>query len=101
MTKLKINGVKVEFLIDTGASVNILTQKDYEFLCTKSKDEISLRKTKTRIYAFDSSEPVELRGKFKALVDSKRRVAATTFMSRRELKALLQFSVVRHLLICV
>ncbi len=28
MTKLKINGVKVEFLIDTGASVNILTQKD-------------------------------------------------------------------------
>jgi predicted aspartyl protease len=71
MTKLKINGVKVEFLIDTGASVNILTQKDYEFLCTKSKDEISLHKTKTRIYAFGSSEPVELKGKFEALVDSK------------------------------
>jgi hypothetical protein len=79
MTKLKINGVKVEFLIDTGASVNILTQKDYEFLCTKSKDQISLRKTKTRIYAFGSSEPVELKGKFDALVDSKRRVAAATF----------------------
>ena len=31
MTKLKINGVRVEFVIDTGASVNILTQKDYEF----------------------------------------------------------------------
>jgi hypothetical protein len=49
MTKLKINVVKVEFLIDTGASVNILTQKDYEFLCTNSKDQISLRKTKTRV----------------------------------------------------
>ena len=78
MTKLKINGVIVEFLIDTRASVNILTQKDYEFLCTKSK-EIFLRKTKTRIYAFGSSEPVELTGKFEALVDSKRRVAAATF----------------------
>ena len=31
MTKLKINGVRVEFMIDTGASVNILTQKVYEF----------------------------------------------------------------------
>jgi hypothetical protein len=79
MTKLKINGVKVEFFIDTGASVNILTQKDYEFLCTNSKDQISLRKNKTRIYAFGSSEPVELKGKFEVLVDSKRRVAAATF----------------------
>jgi hypothetical protein len=79
MTKLKINVVKVEFLIDTGASVNILTQKDYEFLCTNSKDQISLRKTKTRIYVFGSSEPVESKGKFEVLVDSKRRVAAATF----------------------
>ena len=78
-TKLKINGVKVEFLIDTGASVNILTQKDYEFLCTDSKEQISLRMTKPRIYAFDSSEPVELKGKFEVLVDSKRRVAAAAF----------------------
>jgi hypothetical protein len=79
MTKLKINGVKVEFLIHTGASVNILTQKDYEVLSTNSKDQISLRKTKTRIYAFGSSEPVELKGKFEGLDDSKRRVAAATF----------------------
>jgi hypothetical protein len=79
MTKLKINGVKVEFFIDTRASVNILTQKDYEFLCTNSKDQISLRKTKAKIYAFGSAEPVELKGKFDVLVDSKRLVAAATF----------------------
>ena len=83
MTKLKINGVRVEFLIDTGASVNILTQKDYEFLCTNSKDQIPLRKTKAKVYAFGSSEPVDLNGKLEVLVHSKRRVAAVTFYVTR------------------
>ena len=83
MTKLKINGVRVEFLIDTGASVNILTQKDYEFLCTNSKDQIPLPKTKAKVYAFGSLEPVDLNGKLEVLVHSKRRVAAATFYVTR------------------
>ena len=37
------------------------------------------RLNKAKIYAFGSTEPVELKGKFEVLVDSKRRVAAATF----------------------
>ena len=70
-------------MIDTGASVNILTQKDYEFLCTNSKDQIPLRKTKAKVYAFGFSEPVDLNGKFEVLVHSKRRVAPATFYVTR------------------
>ncbi|CAB4042236.1 Transposon Ty3-I Gag-Pol poly, partial [Paramuricea clavata] len=42
-------------------------------------EESTAQPTKTRIYAFGSSEPVELKGKFEVLVDSKRCVAAATF----------------------
>ena len=50
-THLKIDRVLVEFLIDTGSSVNILTQKDYKNICTTSKSQIPLKKTKTKTYA--------------------------------------------------
>ena len=70
-------------MIDTGASVNILTQKDYEFLRTNSKDQIPLCKTRAKVYAFGSSEPVDLNGKFEILVHSKCCVAAATFYVTR------------------
>ena len=79
LTHLKIDGVQVEFLMDTGASVNILTQQDYDNICTISNRPIPLKKTKTKIYAFGSSQPVQLLGKFDTMIETKRRVAAATF----------------------
>lgn len=78
IAKLKINGVQVEFLID---SVNILTQGDYQKICTNSKKQILLRKTETTIYAFGCSKPVELQEKFDIMTETKRVAVSKTTSS--------------------
>ena len=75
----KLEKVKIDFLVDTGATVNILTAGDYQRMCDVLGKRIPLHKTKTRIFAYGSSEPVSLEGKLTAMVESKHRVAAATF----------------------
>ena len=77
--QLEIEGVKVEFLIDTGASVNVLTAEHYKEICAQSGTSIPLQKTSTKIYAFGSTVPVPIQGKFETVVESKKRFSATTF----------------------
>ena len=77
--KLKLEKVKVDFLVDTGATANILTAGDFQRICAVTKKRIPLQETKTRIFAPGSSEPVSLEGKLSAIVESKHRVAAATF----------------------
>ena len=62
---LKVNGVTCKFLVDSGASVNIMS---YDVL--KMFDR-TLEPCDTKVYAFNSSEPLPVLGKFKALVESK------------------------------
>ena len=62
---LKVNGVKCNFLIDSGGSVNILS-----FSASKMCD-VNLRSCDTRVYACNSSDPLPVLGKFSALVESK------------------------------
>ena len=62
---LKVNGVACKFLVDSGASVNIVS---YDVL--KMFDR-TLEPCDTKVYAFNSSEPLPVLGKFKALVESK------------------------------
>ena len=62
---LKVNGVTCKFLVDSGASVNIVS-------CDVSKMfDCRLEPCDTTVYAFNSSEPLPVLGKFKAQVESK------------------------------
>lgn len=54
--------VKVEFLPDTGASVNIIDKSTYNILCQSGR--YPLFNTKSRIYAYGSDEPLKLKGYF-------------------------------------
>ena len=62
MSTVKIGKERVKVLIDSGASVNILSGQDFERL-NKSM-HITLRPTKLKLHAFGSTSPVQLRGKF-------------------------------------
>ena len=53
---------KVNFLIDTGASVNILNGHDHDKLCVKPK----LQSPSPLIYAYGSKDPLPVRGFFSA-----------------------------------
>ena len=57
IVKLKVQGVQVPFLVDTGATVNILTKDDFDNVRTMTKERITLQNTKTSVYAFGSKEP--------------------------------------------
>ena len=63
---VKVNGVKVEFLADSGASVNILSLKDYNRLESKP----SLEYHNKYVYSDGSHVPLDIRGKFMAKLAS-------------------------------
>ena len=62
---LKVNGVTCKFLVDSGASVNIVSYDVSKMF------DCRLKPCDTTVYAFNSSEPLPMLGKFKAQVESK------------------------------
>ena len=63
---VRVNGVKVEFLADSGASVNILSLKD----CNRLESKPSLEYHNKYVYAYGSDVPLDIRGKFMAKLAS-------------------------------
>ena len=84
VVKLKINGIKVPFLVDTGATVNILTKRDLDNILSSRNESMHLKKMKTSVYAFGSREPIQLQGKFDTVIESKRRVTVATLYAMKE-----------------
>ena len=62
---LKVNGVICKLLVHSGASVNIVSHDVSKMLNRR------LELSDTEVYAFNSSKPLPVLGKFKALVGSK------------------------------
>ena len=62
---LKVNGVVCKFLVDSGVSVNIVSSNAVKVF------GVDLQPCGTRVYAFNSSAPLPMTGKFSALTESK------------------------------
>ena len=62
--RLKVEGNLIKFQIDTGASVNVLDEKDL----TKLKPNIKIETTDKRIFPYGNRTPLPLLGKFQATV---------------------------------
>ena len=62
---LKVNSVVCKFLVDSGASVNIVSSNAVKVF------GVDLQPCGTRVYAFDSSTLLPVIGKFSALIESK------------------------------
>ena len=62
---LKVNGVVCTFLVDSGASVNIVSSNAVKVF------GVDLQPRSIRVYTFNSSAPLPVIGKFSALIESK------------------------------
>ena len=62
---LKVNSVVCKFLVDSGASVNIVSSNAVKVF------GVDLQPCSTRVYAFNSSTLLPVIGKFSALIESK------------------------------
>lgn len=77
LSTVTIGNVRVKVLIDSGASVNILSRQNYELI--KKSTPINLRPTRLTLHAFGSSTPVDLCGKFDTVDETKKRMTVATF----------------------
>ena len=60
--RVQVNGQTVKALIDTGASINLMTQDIFYAIPNKP----NLRKTHILVYAFGNGTPLPLKGMFVA-----------------------------------
>jgi hypothetical protein len=88
---------KVKFIIDTGATVNLLEEKDFEAL----KPEVKLQHSFINIYPYKSDKPLRILGKFTATVESRKRIDAAEFFvvsnNGRLGGSLLSYNTAKHL----
>ncbi|CAB3999686.1 PREDICTED: uncharacterized protein K02A2.6-like [Paramuricea clavata] len=68
-TQVQIGHTKVNILIDSGASVNLLNYPIFQQI-QKDDNCIKLQKTNARIFAYGTSTPLELAGEFQASITS-------------------------------
>ena len=62
-----IHNMQVKFLVDTGATVDLVDSQTYDLLINK----VTLQKSNTKIYAYGATKPLPLKGRFQATMDSK------------------------------
>ena len=60
------NSVGINFLVDSGASVNIIDIETLEKISRVC--EVGLETTNSKIYMFGSNNPLKLKGKFNATI---------------------------------
>ena len=72
-TTICINSRKINFIVDTGATVDVIDSKTYDRL----QSSVKLSKTTTKIFAYGSDKPLPLKGQFQAALESDKRFTNT------------------------
>ena len=72
---VKVNGLNVQMLVDTGSSINILDENTYQRFQVKPK----LSKTETKVFTYGSNTNFPLLGKFMGTVESKDKITTANF----------------------
>eukprot|EP00794_Sanderia_malayensis_P003860 gene3860-4396_t len=76
---LIIKGQKVLFLVDTGASVNIMDENSFNEINRKTGTPIKLKQSKVRVYAYGSKTPLEMMGEFEETIETNQRITLAKF----------------------
>ncbi|CAB4034151.1 Pol poly, partial [Paramuricea clavata] len=73
--EVQIGNTPIRIMADSGATVNILSEQDFNCLVPKSQ----ISETKTKVYPYMSEKPLNLYGKFEAKISSKLGSSEETF----------------------
>ena len=71
----KIDKVPLQFQIDSGADVNIIDEDSF----SKLKGQVTLKYSRAKLFAYNSTVPLPLLGKFTATITTKKRYDAADF----------------------
>ena len=75
---ISVNGQIINFLIDTGPSINVISNKIY----MQTLKNVELQKTNIKAMSFNSKTPVQLKGKFHAKLEPKRKINVATIYEK-------------------
>ena len=76
-----VEGIRVNFLVDTGASINILTLRTFNELSKRLKQKPILQKTKAKVVTYGSSySSLSVLGKITFVVETKSKLCCTDFL---------------------
>ena len=73
---LNIHDKQVQFIVDTGATVDLVDSKTYDLLRNKVTLNI---KSNTKVYAYEATKPLPLKGRFQGTIESKTRYTVSQF----------------------
>ena len=72
---VKVNGLNIQMLVDTGSSINIVDENTYQ----KFQVKLKLSKTETKVFTYGSNTNFPLLGKFVGTVESKDKITTANF----------------------
>ena len=73
-TNITVSGHSLDIMVDTEAPINVIDRTTFSNLA-----DVALAHKKTKAFAYNSSQPVQLIGKFQALVQTKKSYIVATF----------------------
>ena len=89
-----MQGTKVKFIIDSGASVNLIDEQTMKRL----KQQPQLQRAKANLYTYGSTTPIDIIGKFQTTIETKHKICeATVYVAKGNSGALLSFSTASNL----
>ena len=72
---VKVDDIPLQVQINSGADVNIIDEDSFD----KLKEHVVLKSTRAKLFAYNSTVPLPLLGKFTAVVSTKKRYDAADF----------------------
>ena len=73
-TTVMVGKENIEFIVDTGATVNLIEESDYSRL-----ENVTLQRTSTKIFPYDSKVPLKIRGKFETVIETREKMTCAEF----------------------
>ncbi len=74
---VKINQENVKFLLDTGASINIIDENSWQKI--NSRNNIQLKPTDVKVYAYGATKSLEILGQFESSVETDKIITVANF----------------------
>ena len=72
---IKINSKNIPMLMDTGSATTIIDKETFKKEKQKGKANIQLRKAKMKLFPYEAKKPLEILGKFTAVLETNKKVA--------------------------
>ncbi len=69
-----VAGAKFKITMDTGATINVIDRDTFNKM-----QDITLNRTNTKAFAYNTKSPVEFLGKFEAVIETRKRISVATF----------------------